>query len=595
MAQQVKATIELESGKKLTKYQSLVIEQYLFLHHKFEIIVPFDMLEKEDESFFNQSHKDVCGKFLTISFEPVLTKGTFNYSFKGIITELFLSNKGDMANVFVIRGHCPGIILEDCKLRRTFISKSVQQIFDSVMSPYPGNVIKKQLNPRSTKTILYSVQYDETNFEFLSRMASEYNEWFYYDGKEFLLGEPSAAKEVDFVIDGKQTFDMSITLMPTKFSLSVYDYTKNQSYTGKSTSQQVDGQSQYGKFALDESESTFSQEAMLVSEKPVYSQNELDEIIKFKRSGLASNLIVFHGRGENPDISISTVINVSGSKPQKGGRSATESFGKYRITEINHMVDGSGNYSSTFKAVPETVKIPPTNPFVRHPVGQMELAKVSDNNDPDKLGRVKVIFNWAGSDNESNWVRVGTFYAGGGDVKGMQFIPEKDAQVMISYESNRPENPFVITSLYPKKDGIRALVGTNDQKMIYTKAGNTIELTDKKGENTIQITNSNNPDTSILLEFKDPGQITIKTNGKINIQAQDNITISTQKDLSISAQNVDIEAQQNLTLKGSSQTNVEGSQISVKADSQLSVDGGGQATVKASGPLTLKGAMVQIN
>jgi type VI secretion system secreted protein VgrG len=587
MAQQVKATIELESGKKLTKYQSLVIEQYLFLHHKFEIVVPFEMLEKEDESFFHQSHKDVCGKFITISFEPVLTKGSFDFSFKGIITEIFLSNQGDMANVFIIRGHSPGVLLEDCKLRRTFLNKNVQQIFDDVLSPYAGNVIKKQLNPRSSKAIKYSVQYDETNYEFLSRTASEYNEWFYYNGKEFLLGEPTAAKEIDFVIDGKQTFDMSITLMPAKFSISAYDYTKNQSYNGKSVSQQVDGLSQYGKFALDESESVFSQESLLVSEKPVYSQNELDELIKFKRSGIASNLIVFHGHGESPDISISSVINVSGSKPQKGGRSSAESFGKYRITEIDHQVDGSGNYSNTFKAVPETVKIPPTNSFVRHPVGQTELAKVSDNNDPDKLGRIKVIFNWAGDDNISDWIRVGTFYAGGGDVKGMQFIPEKEAQVVISYELNRPENPFVITSLYPKKDGIRALKGSNDEKLIYTKAGNTLELIDKNGENTIQITNSNNPDTSILLEFKDPGQITIKTNGKIQIQAQDDITISTQKDLTIKAQNVDIEAQQNLTLKGSSQTKVSGAQVSIDADAQ--------AELKSSGPLTVKGAIVQIN
>ena len=36
-----------------------------------------------------------------------------------------------------------------------------------------------------------------------------------------------------------------------------------------------------------------------------------------------------------------------------------------------------------------------------------------------------------GSDKSSDWLRVGTFYGGGGDGKGMQFIPEKDVQVVL--------------------------------------------------------------------------------------------------------------------------------------------------------------------
>jgi len=73
-------------------------------------------------------------------------------------------------------------------LRRTFVKKSVQQIFDTVLNDYPGNVIKKKLNPRNKSTIPYVVQYDETNFEFISRLAAEYGEWLYYDGQEIILG-----------------------------------------------------------------------------------------------------------------------------------------------------------------------------------------------------------------------------------------------------------------------------------------------------------------------------------------------------------------------------------------------------------------------
>jgi uncharacterized protein involved in type VI secretion and phage assembly len=131
-------------------------------------------------------------------------------------------------------------------------------------------------------------------------------------------------------------------------------------------------------------------------------------------------MIIFHGRGETPEISIGSIVNVSGTRPEKGGRSKKESFGKYRITELVHTVDGSGNYSNSFKAVPETAKFPPVNPYVKHPIGYPELARVTDNNDPDKMSRVKVEFNWPGDERiltDPRWV-----FLWRRGMEGIQFI-----------------------------------------------------------------------------------------------------------------------------------------------------------------------------
>lgn len=602
MAQQVKANIELDQSKKLSHYQSLEIRQDLFGHHSFEIKVPLEMLEDKDETFFNKSHKDVCGKAITVSFEPVLKKGSFDFKFKGIITEILLSNFADMSNAFILKGSSPTILLEDSTLRRTFLDKNVEQIFDSVLNVYPGNIIKKKLSPRHKSSIKYCVQYDENNFEFLNRIASEYGEWFFYDGKDIVLGESSAAKEIDFVIDGIQSFDMSIALTPAKFKMSGYDYTKDQLYQGKSSSQQVEGLSQFGKFALDESENLFEQDSLFIANKPVYNQNDLDDLIKFRRSAIASNMITFHGRGETPEVSIGSVVNVSGTRPEKGGRSKKESFGKYRITELLHTVDASGNYSNSFKAVPETAKFPPVNPYVKHPIGYPELARVTDNNDPDKMGRVKVEFNWPGDEKDSDWIRVGSFYGGGDDRKGMQFIPEKEAQVVVGYELGRPEHPFVIGSLYPKKDGMRSLKGNNEEKIIYTKAGNMMELIDKKGENKIRITNTNKDDTSVILEFKDNGQITIQTQGKVNISANNSMELSANQKISIKAPTIEIKASNELNCEGQQKVSVKSAQISIEADGTAEFKANGSAKLSSANTevsgdalTTIKGAIVKIN
>jgi uncharacterized protein involved in type VI secretion and phage assembly len=594
MPQQVKTRLELENGKTISHFKSIVVTQDLFRHHRFEITVPFNELEKKDEIFFKDSHKNVCGKTLSLSFESVSEKKTFDFRFKGIVTEIILSNLADYSNAFVIKGYSPTMLLEDCSLRRTFISKNVQQVFDTVINEYPGNVIKKKLNPSHKNIIPYVVQYDETNFSFLSRIAAEYGEWMYYNGQEIILGSTGNSKEVDFLIDGIQSFDMSITLMPAKFNISGYDYTKDQFYKGKSSAQPVEGLGQFSKFALDESENLFTQEALLVAGMPVYNQQELDELIKFRRSGIASNLVVFHGRGENPDLMVGSVINVSTTRPEKGGRSNKESVGKYRITEINHLIDNNGNYSNSFKAIPETAKFPPVNPYIVHPVGQPELATVTDNNDPDKLSRVKVAFNWPCDERDSDWIRVGTFYSGGDDRKGMQFIPEKEAQVVVGYEMNRPESPFIITSLYPKKDGMRSRKGNNDEKMFYTKAGNLIELTDKQGENKIQISNVNKSDTAIVISFNDNGEITLKTDGKVNIEAKENISISARQKLSLEAEDIELKALNKISINAAS--------VNVDADTTAEIKANASVKIKSAnteltgdGMTTIKGGLVKIN
>jgi type VI secretion system secreted protein VgrG len=594
MAQQLKTKLELESGKKITHFKSLVLNQDLFHHHHFELTVPFNELEKKDEIFFQQSHKDVCGKTISISFESFDDKTSFDFRFTGIITEIMLSNLSDFSNVFIIKGYSPTILLEDCSRRRTFISKTIQQILDTILSEYPGNVIRKKLNPKNKNIISYAVQYDETNFDFINRIAAEYGEWLFYNGQEIILGSSDKSKSVDFLINGNQSFDMSISLMPARFSMSGYDYTKHQTYKGASSGQPVEGLGHFSKFALDESENLFSQDKQLIAQKPVYNQNELDELIRFRRSGIASNLVVFHGRGENPDLTIGSIISVTATRPEKGGRGKQEAVGKYRVTEISHSVDGNGNYSNLFKAVPETAKFPPVNNHLRHPTGQAELATVIDNNDPDKLSRVKVAFHWAGGEQDSVWMRVGSFYTGGEDRKGMQFIPEKEAQVMVGYELDKPEMPFVITSMYPKKDGMRARIGNNDEKTLFTKAGNLIELTDKQGENKIRITNTNNTDTALIIEFKQNGSITLKTKGDISLEAGQGISINAGQKLSFQANEIEFRSKLKTEIKAES--------VSVTADTTVEISGTASAKfssanteVSGDAMTTIKGALVKIN
>uniref|UniRef100_UPI003B3B957A type VI secretion system Vgr family protein n=1 Tax=Spirosoma sp. TaxID=1899569 RepID=UPI003B3B957A len=574
------------------------IEQDLFGHHQFSLAVPFEDLEDANELFFHESHRNVVGKTIQFSFDPLLEDGSFDFKFKGLVTELSLKNTSDTSNIFLLKGQGMTILLEDSRLRRTFLEHSLADIVNKVLNPYPSNLLKRSVNPKSSDSLKYVVQYDETNFEFLARLAAEYGEWCFYDGQKIVFGKPDNQK-ADFKVDGTQTFAMSLRLQPAKFLYTRYDYVADETYQSRSASQQVSGLGQWGDFTLDESEKLFSQESQLPLPKLVYKQRELDEVAKTQKAMEASRLVDFQGFGENPDLSVGTVISVKGTRITERGTSE-ENFGNYRVTHITHSLDSSGNYSNTFRAVPDSVTYPPPNPSFRLPAGQPELATVTDNQDPDKLGRVKVKFMWPGDNNESDWLRVAHPYTAAGE--GMLFVPEINAQVLIGYESNLAEYPFVMTSLYPKKKGITYTQRDNVQKTIQTKGGNKISLYDKDGEQKIELTNVNKSDTYVLISFADDGKIEIETQGDITISGKD-IQVKAQNNLTLEAQNdIELRATNAIKMEGAASVDIKGAQIKaeadataeIKANAQLSLEGA-QTSVKGDAMVEVKGGVIMLN
>lgn len=600
--QQVKATIELETGKKITHYTRLRIEQSLFTHHSFELEVPFEELEDSREMFFHQAHQDVCGKAIAFSFEPVLEKGSFAFAFKGIVTEIALKNTSDLVNVFLLKGYSPTILLEDCQTQRTFHDQNFGQIAESILGKYPRNLIKRRIATQHNEKLSYAVQYKETNYAFLSRLAAEQGEWMYYNGKELLIGDHSSSDTIAFEVNGVQTCHMSISLRPSNFSMAVYDYLHDEQYLSKSADQSVDGLGKFSSFALDESTRLFEQGSEQTLYHPFDNQHAVDQTVKIRKAVEANYLVDFRGSGEYPDFSVGVVLDVSSVRPQKDGQ-ATESFGKYRVTEIIHEVDGNGNYVNEFKAIPESAEYPPSNHTIVHPVAHSDLAQVIDNDDPERLGRVKVRFLWASAEQETAWVRVGHPYTGQG--KGMIFIPEIDAQVVIGYQGNSPNMPYVITSLYPQKSGEEYTTKDNTIKQILFKGGNMLYFEDDPNANTQRITISNldkQDKAALIISFEDDGKIQLQTQGDIVLEAAKdislkakNISMKADEKINLEAMNFKLNAKQNIEQEATAALKLKGMEIKAQADTTAEVSANAQLKLSSSATTDISGgALVKV-
>ncbi len=79
-----------------------------------------------------------------------------------------------------------------------------------------------------------------------------------------------------------------------------------------------------------------------------------------------------------------------------------------------------------------------------------QTAWVSDNEDPKFLGRVRIYYSWDQPGTASPWLRQAEPAAGHGG--GVSFRLYKKDEVMIGYENDNVEQPFVIGALYHGKD-----------------------------------------------------------------------------------------------------------------------------------------------
>ena len=78
------------------------------------------------------------------------------------------------------------------------------------------------------------------------------------------------------------------------------------------------------------------------------------------------------------------------------------------------------------------------------------VAIVTNNQDPDGLGRVRLRFPWLDDGAESFWARVASPMAG--NARGLYFLPEVDDEVLVAFQHGRPEAPVVLGGLWNGKD-----------------------------------------------------------------------------------------------------------------------------------------------
>lgn len=103
---------------------------------------------------------------------------------------------------------------------------------------------------------------------------------------------------------------------------------------------------------------------------------------------------------------------------------------------------------------------------------------VTNTQDPETMGRIKVKFPWLSDTSETDWVRVACFMAGA--ERGAFFLPEVDDEVLVAFEHGNIERPYVIGSLWSSVDKPPELNsdGKNNIKLYRSRSGHQITFSD---------------------------------------------------------------------------------------------------------------------
>lgn len=300
-------------------------------------------------------------------------------------------------------------------------------------------------------------------------------------------------------------------------------------------------------------------ETLVVVDRPVGDQGAADDLAKVIAEQVASS--AYEATGVvigSPVLKAGTAVSISKVDPALAG--------DWVITTARHEF-GGGPYRTHLefsgrqdRSLHGLVAGGLSAPVARTSIPGVVIGIVTDNNDPERLGRVRVKFPWLADEAESYWARLATPSAG--KDHGFIWIPESGDEVAVAFQQGDIAFPIVVGSLWngqakPPSQLMDNLVddGKVTRQALVSPGGHKIIFYDKPDDAGMMI----------ITEDKSVRIVLGQSDKRMHIYCEGKLAITSTGD------------------------------IVMKADGAIKMDAGKTIDINASGNATLKGAKVAIN
>ncbi len=488
------------------------------------------------------------------------------FDFKGVIIDVNASRATASAQSASIVAASYDCLLQNAPHCRSFEDKTLKEIVETVLQPYKD--IQGVIKPRFVSKIPYIVQYNQSDFDFIRMLAVRFGEWMYNTGTKFIFGEfdnsNSSTASLQYPGGSLMSYGLSQEMNTFSFSHLLnnhYDFGSEKETIKNTGNSQADAKyNDWTEKAYEASKQRFAQEQITAlfsggfdNQKDNEGADTITEYsVKVLAHGQKARLMTVHGSSKLAMLKIGQTFEICDSAQNVSGQNTDIKQNALRIIGINHAFDYSQDYSNSFTAVPNSCNYPSYSNANVFPAAPSQRATVVDNKDEQKLGRIRVQFPWQKVQDDkmmSPWLRIAVPYAG--NIKGHQFIPEIGEEVMVGFEMDNAERPYIIGALYnggkgkPDEEWAASKNEkgtTNNIKAIRTRNGHTILFNDRGDAGLIEIYDNKNNTYHITLSADDKkitiysaGDIEINADGSISMTAKDNINIKANSNVSVNA------------------------------------------------------------
>ena len=524
----VKLNIVIE-GKVITHYKHFTLSQNSSKHHEFELVLAHDTLGNQEDHNLESSH-GFLGKRITIVQKYKDIPDSPERTFVGVITSVgFSQEKGGLPNI-VLTGFSPTILLDAAPTIQSFGGENpvslgiiASQLIKEGLGSSKYDV---RVDANDYSEIPFSVQYNETHYNYLARMAEAYGEQFYYDGEVLHFGKLPPQNPPIKLIYGSNVSDIRVELKAVHTKPEFYGYNSSQNSKLTSGETPIQHKSDLAKTAYSQNQSgIFTTRSLQVAPMKAGTDKDVVNSQESTAGSKAVEVFTVTGNISIPFLYPGCVADLEMRKPDSN---QTSYFTRIMVTETTHELDTLGHYKGTFKAIASDTGFLPKPKFTI-PVAQPQIATVISNTDPQGQGRIAVKFDWQLHDT-TNFIRMMSPDAGGTDQvtqnRGYVAIPEVGDQVMVGFVHNHPDRPFVMGGMF---HGGTALGGGvhNHIKSLTTRSGCTIifDDTDSSGSITVKDPSGN------ILYMDGHGNINVTAPKNMNINVGENFNISVGKDM----------------------------------------------------------------
>jgi phage protein D len=498
----------------------------------------------------------------------VLMQGPDRDAFVKVFQGEVVSIEGEFEDEGVylnVRAYGKGHRLNRAKKNKTFLNQTFSNVAKQVAQE-DGLTAEADSDPGGTRKFIQ--QSNETNWELLVRLAGEIG--FIVTERE---GKVYFTKAENPLRGGTKPLEWGRELVAFRprmtgvgqvdeVKVTGWDPAAKQSVVGVATPGDVKLGSTIGIPRAKAAQSSFGRSSVEIGDRLVTTRTEAAALAKSALERKANAYLEATGKAiGRPDLKVGDWVDVD-----KVGRKFK---GKYLLSEVVHVYTESKGFMTSFRVSGQATRgiVDTVRPVEKSEwAGSIVVGQVTNNNDPDGLGRVKVKFPTLGDDLESWWARIASPSAG--KDRGLLMMPIVGDEVLVAFEHGDTRRPYVIGSLWNGR----------------AQPGNLVQ---KDGSLVIQ------SDKQVQMKAKEPisvkgdKELTIETTGKIAQKTSNALNLEASQDAGLKGMKVAINATSDITLNANAS-------ITIKAAGKVSVEAGGMLTLKSTGVVQVSGSAIKL-